>query len=109
KLGRVDDLEMGMAETYGAVGTLSGSGSYTLHAVAVDGSGQAIGVLHTPDAAAKPNLAMPTFEGRALSYGDLRAMAPTALPPGPARPFKLALQGDMARYVWRIKGQVYLR
>src|SRR5262249_48689674 len=51
----VDYLQMGMAETYDAVVTLSGSGSYTLHAVAVDGSGQAIGVLHTPDAAAKPN------------------------------------------------------
>ena len=103
----VDYLQMGMAETYDAVVTLSGSGSYTLHAVAVDGSGQAIGVLHTPDAAAKPNLAMPTFEGRALSYGDLRAVAPTALPPGPARPFTLALQGDMAKYVWTINGQVY--
>src|SRR5215813_2868428 len=36
----VDYLQMGMAETYDAVVTLSGSGSYTLHAVAVDGSGQ---------------------------------------------------------------------
>src|SRR5262249_25051615 len=48
-----------------------------------------------------------TFEGRALAYGDLRAVAPTALPPGPARPFTLALQGDMAKYVWTINGQVY--
>src|SRR5262249_14796297 len=73
----VDHLQMGMAEIYDVVVTLSGSGSYTLHAAAIDGSGQAIGVLHTPDAAAKANLAMPTFEGRALSYGDLRAVAPT--------------------------------
>ena len=103
----VDHLQMGMAEIYDAVVTLSGSGSYTLHAAAIDGSGQAIGVLHTPDAAAKANLAMPTFEGRALSYGDLRAVAPTTLPPGPARPFTLALQGNMAKYVWMINGQVY--
>ena len=103
----VDHLQMGMAETYDAVVTLSGSGSYTLHAVAIDGSAQAIGVLHTPDTAAKANLAMPMFGGRAFSYGDLRAVAPTALPPGPARPFTLALQGDMAKYVWTINGQVY--
>jgi FtsP/CotA-like multicopper oxidase with cupredoxin domain len=103
----VDQLQMGMAESYDAVVTLSGSGSYTLHAVAIDGSGQAIGVLHTPDTPAKPNLAMSTFHGRALSYSNLRALTPTILPPGPVRPFTLALQGNMAKYVWTINGQVY--
>src|SRR5262249_27413094 len=46
--------------------SLSGSGSYTLHAVAIDGSGQAIGILHTPDATSKANLAIPKPGGRAL-------------------------------------------
>jgi FtsP/CotA-like multicopper oxidase with cupredoxin domain len=103
----VDHLQIGMAESYDAVVTLSGSGSYTLHAVAIDGSGQAIGILHTPDTTAKPNLAMPTFGGNELSYRNLRALAPTTLPPGPVRPLTLALQGNMAEYVWMINGQVY--
>ena len=40
---------MGMAETYDVAGHPEESGSYTLHAGAQDGSGQAIGALHTPD------------------------------------------------------------
>lgn len=103
----VDQVTMGMAESYDAVVTLSGSGSYTLHAVAQDGSGQAIGVLHTPDVAPAPNLTIPPTTGRMLAYGDLRAAAPTTLPDGPVRSYALNLQGDMARYVWTIDGQVY--
>jgi multicopper oxidase len=103
----VDHLLMGMAECYDAVVSLSGPGSYTLHAVSQDGSGQAVGVLHTPDVTPKANLAMPTFDGRALTYAALRAVAPTTLPEGPSRTFRLPLQGDMARYVWMIDGQVY--
>jgi multicopper oxidase len=103
----VDHLLMGMAEIYDVVVALSGSGSYTLHAVAQDGSGQAIGVLHTPDVQPKPNLDKPGFDGRALAYADLRATAPTTLPDGPVRPFTLALQGDMKTYSWLINGQAY--
>jgi FtsP/CotA-like multicopper oxidase with cupredoxin domain len=103
----VDQILMGMAESYDAVVALSGSGSYTLHAVAQDGSGQAVGVLHTPDVEPQANLEMPKFDGRELSYTALRAIAPTTLPEGQARPFDLALQGDMARYVWMINGQAY--
>ena len=47
----VDHLLMGMGETYDAVVTIAAPGSYTLHAVAQDGSGQALGVLHTADVA----------------------------------------------------------
>jgi len=75
--------------------------------VAQDGSGQAVGVLHTPDVVPTPNLTMPAFDGRALSYADLHAVAPTTLPHGPTRSFRLALQGDMSRYIWTIDGQVY--
>jgi FtsP/CotA-like multicopper oxidase with cupredoxin domain len=103
----VEHLQIGMAETYDAIVTLSGSGSYTLHAVAIDGSGEAMGILHTPDTAAKPNFAMPAFQGRGISYGDLRASEPPVLPPGPVRKFRLALQGNMAKYVWMINGQAY--
>jgi len=103
----VDHLLMGMAECYDVVVALSGSGSYTLHAVAQDGSGQAVGVLHTPDVAPVANLALPSFSGRALAYADLRATAPTTLPEGPERVYRLALGGDMKRYVWTIDGQTF--
>ena len=103
----VDHLLIGMAECYDAVVSLPSSGSYTLHAVAQDGSGQAVGVLHTPDVAPMSNPRMPAFVGRALSYADLRAEAPTTLPAGPPRSFRLALQGDMSRYIWTIGGQAY--
>ena len=103
----VDHLLMGMGETYDAVVRITAAGSYTLHAVAQDGSGQALGVLHTAGATAQPNRAMPSFDGRALTYADLRAEAPTTLPDGPVQTFRLPLQGDMARYVWMIGGQVW--
>jgi FtsP/CotA-like multicopper oxidase with cupredoxin domain len=103
----VDHILMGMAEVYDVLVALSASGSYTLHAVAQDGSGQAIGVLHTPDVTPKPNLETPAFDGRALAYTDLRAVAPTTLPEGPVRPFTLALQGDMKTYTWMINAQAY--
>lgn len=103
----VDHLLMGMAECYDALVSLPASGSYTLHAVAQDGSGQAVGVLHTPDVAPAPNLSIPEFDGRGLSYADLRATAPTTLPAGPTRSFRLALGGNMSRYIWTIGGQAY--
>jgi FtsP/CotA-like multicopper oxidase with cupredoxin domain len=103
----VDHLLIGMGETYDAVVKIAARGSYTLHAVAMDGSGQALGVIHTPGVAPQPNREMPTFTGRALSYADLRAAAVTTLPEGPSRTFRLPLQGDMARYIWMIDGQVW--
>src|SRR5262249_48835907 len=103
----VDHLLIGMGETYDAVVKITAPGSYTLHAVAMDGSGQAIGVIHTAGVAPQPNREMPTFTGRELSYTDLRAIARTTLPDGPPRTFRLPLQGDMARYVWMIDGQAW--
>jgi len=103
----VDHLLIGMGETYDAVVKITAAGSYTLHAVAMDGSGQALGVIHTPGVAPQPNRDMPTFTGRALSYADLRAPAVTTLPEGPSRTFRLPLQGDMARYIWMIDGQAW--
>ena len=103
----VDYLLIGMGETYDAVVKITAAGSYTLHAVAMDGAGQALGVIHTTGAAPRPNREMPAFTGRELSYADLRATAPTTLPAGPPRTFRLPLQGDMARYVWMIDGQAW--
>ncbi len=104
---QVDNLLIGMGECYDAIVTVATSGSFTIRGVAQDGSGQAIGVLHTPDAAPKPNLAMPTFGGRQLSYANLIALQPTTLPPGPVREFTLDATGDMAKYIWSISDQIY--
>jgi FtsP/CotA-like multicopper oxidase with cupredoxin domain len=103
----VDHLLMGMGETYDALVAIGERGSYTLHAVAQDGSGQALGVLHTLGSKPEADRDMPSFGGRALAYAGLRAPAPTTLPAGPVRAFRLPLQGDMARYVWMIDGQAW--
>jgi FtsP/CotA-like multicopper oxidase with cupredoxin domain len=103
----VDSILMGMAECYDVVVKLSDSGSFTLHGVEQDGSGQAIGVLHTPDAKPVPNLAIPKPGPRMLAYSQLRAPEATTLPEGPVRDFRLVLGGDMNRYLWTIDGKVY--
>lgn len=93
---------MGMGETYDLLVTLKDAGSYTLHAVAQDGSGQAIAVLHTSGAPATANGSLPEFGGRKLEYAQLRAPGSTVLPEGPLRTFTLPLRGDMSRYVWTV-------
>lgn len=103
----VDEILMGMGETYDVVVELARAGSFTLHAVAQDGSGQAVGVLHTPGVAASPAPEMPPPRGRVLAYAQLRALQPTTLPEGPVKSFRLPLQGDMKRYVWMIDGQAW--
>ena len=103
----VDNLLLGMGETYDVLVTLAGSGSFTIRAEAQDGSGQAIGVLHTTDAEPRADLSKPKWGARQLAYRDLAAVRPTTLPDGPVRSYELALTGDMARYVWSIDGQVY--
>lgn len=37
-----------------------------------------------------------------LSYADLEALVPLALPAGPAKKLELRLTGDMNRYIWSI-------
>jgi multicopper oxidase len=103
----VDHLLIGMGECYDAIVTVRSSGSFTIRGVAQDGSGQAIGVLHTTDVPAAPDLSMPRFGPRALSYADLVALEPSTLPQGPAREFTLEATGNMAKYVWSINDQVY--
>lgn len=103
----VDSLLIGMAETYDVLVTVAGSGSFTIRAEALDGSGQAVGVLHTADAKPRADLAKPKWGARELAYRDLAAVQPTTLPEGPSRSYDLALTGDMAKYVWSIDGQVW--
>ncbi|HVC08411.1 MAG TPA: multicopper oxidase domain-containing protein [Elusimicrobiota bacterium] len=39
-------------------------------------------------------------------YARLKSVRPTAFPAGPARTYRLTLDGDMRRYVWMINGKV---
>jgi multicopper oxidase len=105
----VDNLLIGMAETYDLLVTVRESGSFTIRAEAQDGSGQAIGVLHTSDAQPKADLGKPRWGPRQLAYGQLQAAAETTLAAGPPRAYGLDLTGDMMRYVWSINDQVYPR
>jgi FtsP/CotA-like multicopper oxidase with cupredoxin domain len=102
-----DNILLGVAETYDVVVTVKESGSFTIRAESQDGSGQALGVLHTPDATPVADPGKPKWGPRRLSYAELRAPEETTLPDGPDRAYDLALTGDMAKYVWSIGGQVF--
>lgn len=102
----VDWLMIGMGETYDILVRVAGSGSYTIRAEAQDGSGQAIGILRTPDAAPKAVAMKPSWEGRQLTYSQLRTLYPRPLP-APTRSYTLPLGGNMREYVWTIGGQMW--
>ncbi len=103
----VGNLLVGMGETYDVLVTVKGTGSFTIRAVAQDESGQAVGVLHTPDARPKADLSKPVWGPKALAYSDLRSAEPSSLPAGPVREINMELTGDMAKYRWGIDGQFY--
>jgi FtsP/CotA-like multicopper oxidase with cupredoxin domain len=103
----VDHFLIGMGECYDAMLTVRDSGSFTIRAIAMDNSGQAIGILHTPDATPKGNLSMPKLGSRQLNYDQLRSIEPTTLTEGPMRRFTLDLTGNMRNYVWSINNQIY--
>lgn len=104
---QVDNLLIGMGECYDAIVTVKSSGSFTIRGMAQDGSGQAIGILHTADVTPKADLSMPKFGPRELAYSDLVAPEPTTLPDGPVKEFALDATGNMMKYVWSINDQVY--
>ena len=103
----VDHFLIGMGECYDVIVTLGQSGSYTLRAAAQDGSGQAIGVLHTADVKPRPDLTKPRWGARGLRYDQLLSLEPTTLQDGPSRLFKLDLTGNMQRYIWTMNHQAY--
>jgi multicopper oxidase len=103
----VDNLVIGTAQRYDALLTLPESGSYTLHAAALgDGKG-ALGVLHTPDVPPSANRGRPTFAGKALPQGDLKAAYLTAPNGNRRKIFEVVLSGDMRNYLWEMNGQVW--
>jgi FtsP/CotA-like multicopper oxidase with cupredoxin domain len=102
----VDQLLIGMGECYDFLVPVTEAGSFTIRAEAQDGSGQAIGIVRTPEAPARANMNRPSWQGRTLAYGQLRARRPTELPPQ-MRSFTLPLEGRMADYVWLIEGAAW--
>ena len=70
-----DWLLIGMGECYDILVRIAASGSYIVRAEAQDGSGQAIGILRTPDASGESGaLTKPRWEGRQLTYSQLRRL-----------------------------------
>jgi FtsP/CotA-like multicopper oxidase with cupredoxin domain len=103
----VDNLVIGTAQRYDVLVTLPEGGSYTLHAAALGDDKQAIGVLHTPDAAPAANRERAKFAGKALQLSDLQAPSATTPPDGPHKAFEVILSGDMRNYLWEMNGQVW--
>lgn len=103
----IDNLLIGMGETYDVIVTIKKPGAFTVHAMAQDGSGQALGVLHTKDAAPVANKAVPKWGPKALRYADVHSLKPTTLPEGPLREINMTLTGNMAKYEWGIDNQLY--
>ena len=106
----VSNLVMATAERYDVLVTFKESGSFTLHAAALGTNRQAMGVVHTADAAPKANRARPKFAGRSggmADYAALKSPYATTLPKGDVRTYEIALGGDMKRYLWSMGGQYY--
>jgi FtsP/CotA-like multicopper oxidase with cupredoxin domain len=104
---QVDNLMIGTAQRYDVLVSLPESGSYTLHAAALGDDKQALGVLHTPDAAPSASTGRPQFAGRALQLADLEALYPTTPPHAPDKTFEIVLGGQMQKYIWTMNGKVW--
>jgi multicopper oxidase len=107
ELLEIDNLLIGMGETYDVIVTIQKPGAFTLHAMAQDGSGQAVGVLHTVGAAAVADLELPVWGSKSLAYSDMRSLTSTVLPEGPLHQIDMTLTGDMSKYAWGIDGKPY--
>ena len=102
-----DNILIGMGETYDVIVRVTGSGSFAVRGQAQDGSGAALGVLHTPDAKPQMSVARPHWGSRQLAYGQLRSPERAPASATPDRIFELALTGNMGAYVWSLGEQVY--
>ncbi|MGE3449337.1 MAG: multicopper oxidase family protein [Microbacteriaceae bacterium] len=107
----VDTLLLGMGERYDVVVTAQ-SGTWPIVASAEGKGAAAVAVLRTTDAStssAPPVDAVPAeFDGKLLSYNDLRAASTLALSDTePDRERNVELTGDMMAYNWGIDGRTF--
>ena len=107
QLMEIDNLLIGMGETYDVIVTIQKAGAFTIHAMAQDGTGQAIGVLYTRDAKPVADLNIPSWGPNALRYENMRSLELTTLPDGPLHEINMSLTGNMAKYEWGIDNQLY--
>ena len=103
----VDNLMIGTTERYDLLVTVPESGNYPLHAAALGDNKWVGGLIHTHDAPAPPKIGPPRFEGRHLSFEQLRASDDSRFPKGPERSIDLRLSGNMAKYVWLMNEVAY--
>ena len=103
----VDNLMVSTAERYDLLVTIPESGNYPLYAAALGDNKWVEGLIHTHDAPAPPKFRPPRFEGRHLSFEQLRASDDSRLPKGPERSIDLRLSGNMAKYVWLMSDVAY--
>ena len=103
----VDNLMIGTAERYDLLVTVPESGNFPLHAAALGDDKWVGGLIHTRGAPASPKIGPPRFEGRYLSFEQLRAIDDSRFPKGPERGIDLRLSGNMAKYVWLMNDVAY--
>lgn len=106
----VDNFVIGTAERYDLLVTIKESGSFTLHAAALGTDQQAVGVVHTADAAPKANLQKPQFSGVSggmADYASLKSPVNTTLPEGEVKTFDIDLGGQMMKYLWSMNGEYF--
>lgn len=104
---KADWFLIGTGERYDIIVRLEKSGCFAVRGMAQDGSGTAIGLLCSRDAKPMAEMGMAMWEGEEFAYQDAVAPSETTLPDGPVRVVKLALNGDMMKYVWTINDQIY--
>lgn len=125
-----DRFLMAIAETYDLMLTVPGEGSYEFRATAQDGSGHTSIFIGNGKPVFAPDPPKPSFykmtmpmkynkgkmkampsprihKGRARTpYKKLRSVNKSTLPrENPTRKIRLALTGDMERYIWSINGE----
>lgn len=106
----VDNLVIATAERYDVLVTVCKSGSFSLHAAALGTNQQVVGVIHTADAAPRPNLNPVKFVsqgGGMANYSALKSLRPTTLPEGSVKQFEIDLGGEMKKYLWSMGGEYF--
>ncbi len=123
---KVENLLIGIAETYDLIVTVPTSGLYEIRATAQDGSGHASAWIGSGDEHPAPEIPKANlykmdymlagaFEAMGdMAVGDrplppyrkLRALKSTVLPKTlPTRTLEIRLTGDMERYIWSFNGK----
>jgi len=100
----VENLVLATGQRYDVLVTVPSGASHTIHAAALGLDKQALGLLHASDAKPVVNDRRPNFAGPTLAVETLASPYETSLPRAPDKTFKIALTGNMQRYLWQMNG-----